>query len=94
MIRPLLTTALCAAFAAACTPSRPPVVVVPEATPTKRIVRAGSDLVLPDSTRVTPDQTGGFQLPNGDYVRRDARGALVLPNGSRCVPDGGGYACP
>ncbi len=82
---------------AACAPTRQPqAVVVPEVTApaTKRIVRAGGELVLPDSTRVTPDATGGFTLPNGDYVRRDPRGALLLPNGSRCVPDSGGYTCP
>lgn len=62
--------------------------------PVKRISREGSQLVLPDGTRVTPDSTGGFMLPNGARVDRDRSGALVLPTGARCAPDPGGYVCP
>jgi hypothetical protein len=67
--------------------------MAPAAGAPKQILREGGQLVLPDGTRVTPDTTGGFLLPNGDYVRRD-RGALILPTGARCVPSAGGYACP
>jgi len=62
--------------------------------PVKRITREGSQLALPDGTRVTPDSTGGFVLPNGARVDRDRSGALVLPTGARCAPDAGGYVCP
>ena len=59
----------------------------------KLITRTADGLVLPDGTRVTPDSSGGFSLPNGDYVRRE-RGALLLPTGARCLPNATGYACP
>lgn len=79
---------------AACTQPARQAVYVPEAQPSKRIVREGGNFKLPDGTLVTPDSTGGFSLPNGDYVRRDARGALLLPTGARCLPDAAGYTCP
>jgi len=62
--------------------------------PAKRITREGSQLVLPDGTRVTPDSSGGFVLPNGARVDRDRSGGLILPTGARCAPDAGGYVCP
>ncbi|MGO4406990.1 hypothetical protein AB4Z10_22345 [Bosea sp. RAF48] len=43
---------------------------------------------------MNPDSSGGFELPNGDYVKRDPGGALILPTGARCLPDQGGYLCP
>jgi hypothetical protein len=92
MMMRTVSAILCLAALAACTPRQ--AVVVPDATPAKRITYEGSNLKLPDGTRVTPDSTGGFSLPNGDYVRRDARGALLLPTGARCLPDAGGYTCP
>lgn len=93
--RNLIVTALCAGVLSACVSSNRLVVEQPPAAvPSKQIVRAGTDLVLPDGTRVTPDPTGGFALPNGDYVRREARGGLRLPNGALCTPIAGGYACP
>jgi len=79
---------------AGCAAPRPPVPQTPETPRAKRIIRDGGQLVLPDGTRVTPDATGGFTLPNGDQVRRDRAGALVLKTGARCVPDSTGYTCP
>jgi hypothetical protein len=93
MIRISLAASLVAVLAAGCVSSRPRPVSLPEAAPAKQIVRDGTQLVLPDGTRVTPDYTGGFTLPNGDYVKRE-RGALVLPTGARCQPIASGYACP
>lgn len=100
MIRIALVTTLSALALAACAPQR--AVLVPEpvaapvtpVSPSKQISRAGGELVLPDGTRVTPDQTGGFTLPNGAYVQRDRGGALVLPTGARCTPNPAGYLCP
>lgn len=60
----------------------------------KQIIRDGAELVLPDGTRVTPDATGGFRLPNGAFVRRDRGGALILPTGAQCLPSLNGYTCP
>lgn len=85
-----------ATLMAGCVTSRPqpqPVAMAPAAGATKQILRNGGQLVLLDGTRVTPDTTGGFLLPNGDYVRRD-RGGLILPTGARCAPSAGGYLCP
>ncbi|BCB18318.1 hypothetical protein [Bosea sp. ANAM02] len=93
MIRISIVASLVAVLAAGCVSSRPRPVAQPAATPAKHIVRDGAQLVLPDGTRVTPDYTGGFTLPNGDYVKRE-RGALVLPTGARCQPSSNGYACP
>ncbi len=93
MIRISIVASLVAVLAAGCVSSRPRPVTQPVATPAKHIVRDGAQLVLPDGTRVTPDYTGGFTLPNGDYVKRE-RGALVLPTGARCQPSSNGYACP
>ncbi|WP_336810963.1 hypothetical protein [Bosea sp. MMO-172] len=93
MIRITIAASLVAVLAAGCVSSRPRPVPQPEAAPAKHIVREGAQLVLPDGTRVTPDYTGGFTLPNGDYVKRE-RGALVLPTGARCQPIANGYACP
>ncbi len=83
-----------AALGACSTPPRPQVEDMPRATPSKRIVQVGSEVILPDGSRAPMDATGGFRLPNGERVLRDARGALVLPNGNRCLPDGQGYVCP
>jgi len=93
MIRISIAASLVAVLAAGCVSSRPQPALQPEASPAKRIVRDGAQLVLPDGTRVSPDYTGGFTLPNGDYVKRE-RGALVLPTGARCQPDPSGYICP
>ncbi len=93
MIRISIAASLVAVLAAGCVSSRPQPVQQSAAGPAKRIVRDGAQLVLPDGTRVSPDYTGGFTLPNGDYVKRE-RGALVLPTGARCQPDPSGYICP
>jgi len=93
MIRISIAASLVAVLAAGCVSSRPQPVAQPAASSAKRIVRDGAQLVLPDGTRVSPDYTGGFTLPNGDYVKRE-RGALVLPTGARCQPDASGYICP
>lgn len=93
MIRISIAASLVAVLAAGCVSSRPQPVQQTAASPAKRIVRDGAQLALPDGTRVTPDYTGGFTLPNGDYVKRE-RGALVLPTGARCQPDATGYVCP
>jgi hypothetical protein len=96
MIRMSMAAAAMAMLMAGCVSSRPqpqPVSVAPAAGVAKQILRDGGQLVLPDGTRVTPDTTGGFLLPNGDYVRRE-RGALVLPTGARCAPSAAGYICP
>lgn len=96
MIKMSIATATMALLMAGCVSNRPqpqPVAVAPMAGTQKQILREGGQLVLPDGTRVTPDTTGGFLLPNGDYVRRD-RGALILPTGARCVPSSAGYSCP
>ena len=93
MIRTLIAASLVAVLAAGCVSSRLQPAPQPAASPAKRIIRDGAQLVLPDGTRVTPDYTGGFTLPNGDYVKRE-RGALVLPTGARCQPDAMGYVCP
>jgi hypothetical protein len=62
---------------------------------TKRIVEDGAGgYILPDGTRVTADEKGGFRLPNAEYVSALTNG-LLLPNGKQCPADGaGGYACP
>jgi hypothetical protein len=93
MIRTLIAASLVAVLAAGCVSPRPQPVQQTAAPSAKRIVRDGAQLALPDGTRVTPDYTGGFTLPNGDYVKRE-RGALVLPTGARCQPDAMGYVCP
>lgn len=93
MIRISIVASMVAVLAAGCVSSRPQPVAQPVAAPAKHIVREGAQLVLPDGTRVTPDYTGGFTLPNGDYVKRE-RGALVLPTGARCQAISNGYACP
>ncbi len=83
-----------ALFISGCVSSRPVPTPVAQTGAAKQILRDGGQLVLPDGTRVTPDPTGGFRLPNGDYVRRDRGGALILPTGARCMATPGGYACP
>lgn len=96
MVRMMIAAAAAAFLLGGCVASRPqpqPVAAVPVTGAPKQILRDGAQLVLPDGTRVTPDSTGGFLLPNGDYVRRE-RGALVLPTGARCAPSATGYACP
>lgn len=95
MIRITIAAATLAMLMAGCVSNRPvpQPVAVPITGAPKQIQRDGAQLVLPDGTRVTPDSTGGFLLPNGDYVRRD-RGGLVLPTGARCAPSATGYACP
>ena len=93
MIRISIAASLVAVLAAGCVSSRPKPVQQAATGPAKRILRDGAQLALPDGTRVTPDHTGGFTLPNGDYVKRE-RGALVLPTGARCLPDATGYTCP
>jgi hypothetical protein len=105
MIKICITASIVAIALAGCSsaPSRPAgefvaapgqARVATAAGPVKRISREGSQLALPDGTRVTPDSTGGFVLPNGARVDRDRSGALVLPTGARCTPDAGGYVCP
>ena len=93
MMRISLAASLVAVLVAGCVSSRPQPVSQAAPSPAKRIVRDGGQLVLPDGTRVTPDATGGFLLPNGDYVR-SAGSALVLPTGARCPASPGGYTCP
>lgn len=93
MIRISIAASAVAILVAGCVSSPPRPVPGASAGPAKRIVRDGAQLALPDGTRVTPDYTGGFTLPNGDYVKRE-RGALVLPTGARCQPDAMGYVCP
>lgn len=97
MIRISIAASAVAILVAGCVSSQPRPVpgasAGPANGPAKRIVRDGAQLALPDGTRVTPDYTGGFTLPNGDYVKRE-RGALVLPTGVRCQPDASGYICP
>lgn len=93
MIRISIAASAVAILVAGCVSSQPRPVPGAAAGPAKRIVRDGAQLALPDGTRVTPDYTGGFTLPNGDYVKRE-RGALVLPTGVRCQPDASGYICP
>lgn len=79
---------------AGCVSRSPQPGAAPNAGTVKQITRDGTQLVLPDGTRVTPDTTGGFSLPNGGYVKRDQAGALILPTGAHCPPNAGGYACP
>lgn len=94
MIRTSISVGAIALFLAGCVASRPEPAPAPQAGVAKQIRRDGGQLVLPDGTRVTPDVTGGFQLPNGDYVRRDRGGALILPTGARCAATPAGYTCP
>lgn len=95
MIRISLAAVAVASLVAGCVSSQPQPqpVAAPMGGVAKQILRDNGQLVLPDGTRVNPDPTGGFQLPNGDYVRRE-RGSLVLPTGARCAPSAGGYTCP
>lgn len=96
MIKTSITVGAVALLIAGCMSNRlqPQPAPVAQAGSAKQILRDGGQLVLPDGTRVTPDPTGGFQLPNGDYVRRDRGGALILPTGARCAATSAGYACP
>lgn len=94
MIKTSITVGALAILVAGCVSNRPQPAPVPQGGVAKQIIRDGGELVLPDGTRVTPDPTGGFQLPNGDYVRRDRGGALILPTGARCTATANGYACP
>ncbi len=94
MIRILMTAGAVGMLVAGCVSSRLEPAPQPVAPVAKQIRHDGAQLVLPDGTRVTPDTSGGFQLPNGDYVRRDRGGSLILPTGARCVASPGGYTCP
>lgn len=94
MIRISIAAGAVAILMAGCVSSQPRPPQGVSAAPSKRIVRDSAQLVLPDGTRVSPDSSGGFELPNGDYVKREPGGALLLPTGARCLPDQGGYLCP
>ncbi len=93
VVRTAILVGAVAMLASGCNLSRLQSLSTAQPGTSKQILRDGGQLVLPDGTRVTPDPTGGFRLPNGDYVRRD-RGALVLPTGARCGETSDGYACP
>lgn len=94
MIRISIVASVIALITAGCVSPGPQPGAAANAGVAKRITRDGTQLVLPDGTRVTPDATGGFSLPNGDRVTRDPSGALILPTGAHCAPSAGGYVCP
>ena len=94
MIRILITASAIAFVMGGCASSPPPQSQPNMPPVAKQIIRDGTELLLPDGTRVTPDATGGVRLPNGAFVQRDRSGALILPTGAQCLPSPNGYTCP